>query len=349
MWGAGCVFAEMFERRPILEGKSDLNQAELIFQLVGSPNEHNMPGWSTLPGCEGVKEWSHHKGNIASRFEKRLGPEGLDLLQQLLKLDYRARINAYDAIRHPFFETHPRPVRADELPQYQDSHEMDKRNHQQKRNALPPAPAGGTVGMGPEAWGSGAPGDHANGSLYSDRGGRNQPRDRPPPGHPLPPRPARPIDDRPPPAHRDRDRDGGAGQRRPAWSRGGGPPNDSRPPYSNGARNESLPADDRRGAAPGAGLVDTYVPNYADRPPPPRRDNNDGIPRRDRDRERDDGFDRRGGREGFRDRDRDWDRDRGEFRRRSRSPGSDRGGRGRESDQQRKERLQDRERDFYRR
>jgi len=198
MWGAGCVFAEMFERRPILEGKTDLNQAELIFQLVGSPNEQNMPGWSTLPGCEGVKEWSHHKGNIASRFAKSLGPEGLDLLQQLLKLDYRTRINAYDAIRHPFFSTKPYPLRADELPQYQDSHEMDKRNHQQKRNALPPAPAGGTVGAGPEEWGSGPPGDYINGSFHSDRGGRNQPRDRPlpPGGHPLPPKPARPIDDR---------------------------------------------------------------------------------------------------------------------------------------------------------
>jgi len=70
MWGAGCVFAEMFEGRPILEGKSDLNQAQIIFELVGSPNEATMPGWSALPGCEGVKEFEPHRGNVNHRFRK---------------------------------------------------------------------------------------------------------------------------------------------------------------------------------------------------------------------------------------------------------------------------------------
>ncbi|KAG9652862.1 Pkinase-domain-containing protein, partial [Aureobasidium melanogenum] len=70
MWGAGCVFAEMFEGRPILEGKSDLNQAQIIFELVGSPNEDNMPGWSQLPGCDGVKEFEPQRGSLRQRFRK---------------------------------------------------------------------------------------------------------------------------------------------------------------------------------------------------------------------------------------------------------------------------------------
>ncbi|BAE55122.1 unnamed protein product [Aspergillus oryzae RIB40] len=53
MWGVGCVFGEMFKGKPILAGTSDLNQAQLIFNLVGTPSEENMPGWSSLPGCEG--------------------------------------------------------------------------------------------------------------------------------------------------------------------------------------------------------------------------------------------------------------------------------------------------------
>jgi serine/threonine-protein kinase BUR1 len=62
-----CVFAEMFEGRPILEGKSDLNQAQIIFELVGSPNE---PGWSQLPGCDGVKEFEPQRGTLRQRFRK---------------------------------------------------------------------------------------------------------------------------------------------------------------------------------------------------------------------------------------------------------------------------------------
>lgn len=72
-----CVFAEMFEGRPILEGKTDLNQAQIIFELVGSPNDQNMPGWSQLPGFEGIKEWEPSRGNISNRFRKYVLPHHL--------------------------------------------------------------------------------------------------------------------------------------------------------------------------------------------------------------------------------------------------------------------------------
>lgn len=63
-----CVFGEMFKKKPILAGKSDLNQAQIIFELVGSPTEHNMPGWQELPGCEGVKAWVDESGNLEREF-----------------------------------------------------------------------------------------------------------------------------------------------------------------------------------------------------------------------------------------------------------------------------------------
>jgi hypothetical protein len=63
-----CVFGEMFVRRPILAGKSDVNQLQMIFELVGTPTEETMPGWSELPGCEGVKEFKPQPGNLAQQF-----------------------------------------------------------------------------------------------------------------------------------------------------------------------------------------------------------------------------------------------------------------------------------------
>jgi len=70
MWGAGCVFGEMFKRKPILAGKSDLDQACIIFDLVGSPNDENMPGWSSLPGCDGVKSFPSRPGNLRQTFSE---------------------------------------------------------------------------------------------------------------------------------------------------------------------------------------------------------------------------------------------------------------------------------------
>ena len=65
-----CVFGEMFRGKPILAGSSDLNQAQLIFNLVGTPNDENMPGWRLLPGCEGVKNFGSRPGKLAEAFRE---------------------------------------------------------------------------------------------------------------------------------------------------------------------------------------------------------------------------------------------------------------------------------------
>jgi serine/threonine-protein kinase BUR1 len=63
-----CVFGEMFKRTPILTGKSDLDQIQIIFDMVGSPNDQNMPGWHDLPGCEGIKTFDFRPGNLREQF-----------------------------------------------------------------------------------------------------------------------------------------------------------------------------------------------------------------------------------------------------------------------------------------
>lgn len=356
MWGVGCVFAEMFERKPILEGRTDLDQCHKIFALVGSPNEVTMPGWSDLPGCDGEKSFPQEDGNIDKRFGARLGPQGLDLLKQLLRLNWRHRINAIDALQHDYFKTKPLPARPEDLPRYEDSHELDSRRRgYEKRRNLPPAPAGGTVGMGPDEWnGSGPPGYHRDGYERVPRG-----RGLPVPAGPPYGRP--PYDDRRgrgPPVD-------APPVRQPAWRQQAGVP-----PPTNGhalpprpAIDHPLPRSDARGppARVGGGRgpdVDTYIPSYDSRggPPPPRdydrgrrgsreslySDSGPGRPYRDPD-----GPAPRGG--GFREREYDgYGGGRGGYpdQRRTRSRSPDRGQREVEA---RRERLRDREREMYRR
>ena len=153
MWGVGCVFGEMYKGKPILAGNSDLNQAQLIFDLVGSPTDDNMPGWRSLPGCEGVTEWGYKTPNIKRVFND-LSPQALSLLTELLTLDWRKRINAIDALEHPYFHSEPYPARPGDLPTFEDSHELDRKKFRDQKSKPPPAPAGGSVGIGPEGeWG----------------------------------------------------------------------------------------------------------------------------------------------------------------------------------------------------
>ena len=45
------------------------NQLEIIWDLVGSPNEDNMPGWKSLPGGEHLSP-RPRPGNISTRFRE---------------------------------------------------------------------------------------------------------------------------------------------------------------------------------------------------------------------------------------------------------------------------------------
>ena len=48
-----CVIAEMTTKHPIMQGNSDQEQLTKIYELCGTPNDTNMPGWDTWGGCEG--------------------------------------------------------------------------------------------------------------------------------------------------------------------------------------------------------------------------------------------------------------------------------------------------------
>ncbi|RMZ86151.1 hypothetical protein DV737_g202, partial [Chaetothyriales sp. CBS 132003] len=146
MWGVGCVFGEMFQGKPILAGTSDLHQAHIIFDLVGSPTDESMPGWRDLPGVDGNLAFAERAATLRAVFKDQPA-EAVSLLERLLTLDWRKRINAIDALEHPYFTTPPLPARPGDLPSFDDSHELDRRKFRDQKNKPPPAPAGGSVGI----------------------------------------------------------------------------------------------------------------------------------------------------------------------------------------------------------
>ncbi|KAF5701127.1 CMGC CDK kinase [Fusarium globosum] len=152
VWGVGCVLGEMLFGKPILAGESDAHQLDMIWDLMGSPTEDNMPGWKQLPGADHLSP-RPRTGNLQNRF-REYGSGAVSLLKELLKLDWRTRINAVDALQHPWFKMAPLPLEPHEIPVYEESHELDRRKFHDRKAALPPAPKGGTVGIGPDAKGA---------------------------------------------------------------------------------------------------------------------------------------------------------------------------------------------------
>ncbi|GBF60605.1 serine/threonine-protein kinase [Trichophyton mentagrophytes] len=302
LWGAGCVFGEMFKGKPILAGTSDLNQAQLIFNLVGSPTEENMPGWSSLPGAEPIRSFGFKRPTLATVFHEQ-GPVAISLLTELLRLDWRKRINAIDALKHPYFTTPPLPAKPGDLPSFEDSHELDRRKFRGQKAALPPAPAGGSVGMGAHGeWTSGS----SRGAPTTDPKKSRVPQAaRSGYGNNMHLSSRPPYDSRmPDPVHgHKRKASGEPHSHLPAWQRDANlppkPPAPANPQWQTGSRRGGGPGQDSRRDRPpiprgGGGISDggrdSYVPNYVgggndryrsggDGPMPPRRDNIDPASR----------------------------------------------------------------------
>ncbi|KAI0341361.1 Pkinase-domain-containing protein [Trametopsis cervina] len=138
MWGIGCVLGEMFARKPILPGSTDLDQLHKIWQLCGTPTQITWPNFDTLPGCEGVKRFAMHPRRVRQTYDT-IGSETVDLLDKLLTCNPRERITATQALDHDYFWTDPLPADPRTLPVYEASHEFDKRGRRQAAVGPPPA------------------------------------------------------------------------------------------------------------------------------------------------------------------------------------------------------------------
>lgn len=88
-----CVFGEMLFGRPVLQGISDQDQLDKIFQLCGSPTEDNMPGWSSLPGLDeknvSFQISKHYQRKLKEDFEPYVYlNQGVKVIVEMLQLTY---------------------------------------------------------------------------------------------------------------------------------------------------------------------------------------------------------------------------------------------------------------------
>ena len=52
MWSAGCILGELLAHKPLLPGRSEINQLEIIIDLLGTPNAQIWPEIEDLPSLK---------------------------------------------------------------------------------------------------------------------------------------------------------------------------------------------------------------------------------------------------------------------------------------------------------
>ncbi|KAK6127769.1 hypothetical protein DH2020_038478 [Rehmannia glutinosa] len=123
LWSAGCILAELLAGKPILRGRTEVEQLHKVFKLCGSPSEEYWKK-SRLPNATLYKPQQPYKRCIAETF-KDFPPSALALIETLLAIDPEARGTATAALNSEFFTTEPYACDPASLPKFPPSKEMD--------------------------------------------------------------------------------------------------------------------------------------------------------------------------------------------------------------------------------
>ena len=120
IWTAGCLLAELCLGVPLFNGENEIEHLFKIFKTMGVPDSvpaKSFPNWKkvNLTHITYPKDSSEYKSilntlvpsreqvfNTLGKLALTIGEEGLDLLQKCLDTNPDNRINASQALEHPF-------------------------------------------------------------------------------------------------------------------------------------------------------------------------------------------------------------------------------------------------------
>ncbi|CAO2837153.1 unnamed protein product [Amaranthus hypochondriacus] len=134
LWSAGCILAELLKGRPIMPGRTEVEQLHKIYKLCGSPSDEYWKK-SKLPNATMFKPREPYKRCIRETF-RDFPSSALSLIDTLLAIDPAERKTATDALNSAFFNTEPLACDPSTLPKYPPSKEMDAKRRDDEARRL---------------------------------------------------------------------------------------------------------------------------------------------------------------------------------------------------------------------
>ena len=107
---------EFYTKWALFQGRTEIDQLELIFKLCGTPTEENWPEAKDLPWY-GLLKFPACERILVNEFKSptySLDPDFVDLIDQLLTLNPLNRPAADQALAHEFFSNDPQPCKRNE-------------------------------------------------------------------------------------------------------------------------------------------------------------------------------------------------------------------------------------------
>ncbi|ANM70712.1 Protein kinase superfamily protein [Arabidopsis thaliana] len=123
LWSAGCIMAELLAGKPVMPGRTEVEQLHKIFKLCGSPSDSYWKKYR-LPNATLFKPQHPYKRCVAEAFNG-FTPSSVHLVETLLTIDPADRGTSTSALNSEFFTTEPLPCDPSSLPKYPPSKELN--------------------------------------------------------------------------------------------------------------------------------------------------------------------------------------------------------------------------------
>ena len=108
IWSLACIFYEMLTGKVLFCSSSStiVSQLDSIFRICGSPDQEIWPGFDELPNSSYLRMMHSYNSALRELLKLTIPSQYhdlIDLLECMLELDPKKRINVYQALDHPFF------------------------------------------------------------------------------------------------------------------------------------------------------------------------------------------------------------------------------------------------------
>lgn len=110
IWSVGCIFAEMFWRKPFFPGKDYVHQLKLILAIRGTPQTAYFDRIGSHVTKKFMKGLPIVQKTPLEQLFAEASPLALDLLDKLLKWEPEERLTAEQALQHPYLANYHDPL-----------------------------------------------------------------------------------------------------------------------------------------------------------------------------------------------------------------------------------------------
>jgi mitogen-activated protein kinase 15 len=105
IWSVGCIFGELLGGKPMFPGSSTLDQINKVLEFTGKPNKEDIKSIQSEIAINMLETIVVSKYKSLKALYPKATPVELDFLCKLLQFNPNKRLNAIQALEHPYLES----------------------------------------------------------------------------------------------------------------------------------------------------------------------------------------------------------------------------------------------------